>query len=108
MDWFRDKKVVITGGSSGIGRAVALLLARRGAEVCIIGRTREKLDSALREIRSKASGRKFNAVQADVADRRQLIAAAPSIVENLGGIDILVNCAGITRLYRYNSRRRVG
>jgi 3-dehydrosphinganine reductase len=96
MDWFRDKKVVITGGSSGIGRAVALLLARRGAEVCIIGRTREKLDSALREIRSKASGRKFNAVQADVADRRQLIAAAPSIVENLGGIDILVNCAGIT------------
>jgi 3-dehydrosphinganine reductase len=96
MDWYRDKKVIITGGSSGIGKAAALLLARRGAEVCIIGRTREKLDSALREIRSKASGRKLNAVQADVADRRQLAAAAPSIVETLGGIDILINCAGIT------------
>ncbi|MBN2189087.1 MAG: SDR family oxidoreductase [Chitinispirillaceae bacterium] len=96
MDWYRDKKIVITGGSSGIGKAAALLLARHGAEVCIIGRTREKLDSALRDISSRASGRKLNAVQADVTDRNQLAAAAPSIVETLGGIDILINCAGIT------------
>jgi 3-dehydrosphinganine reductase len=97
MEWYRDKKVVITGGSSGIGKAAALLLARYGAEVCIIGRDRIKLDNALQEIRSKsADGRKFSAVTADVSDRRQVNAAAPSIVESLGGIDVLINCAGIT------------
>jgi 3-dehydrosphinganine reductase len=95
MDWFRDKKVVITGGSSGIGRATALLLARRGAEVCIIGRTREKLDGVRGELRSAASERKCCAFQADVSDRGRMNAAAPSIVETLGGIDILINCAGI-------------
>lgn len=98
MEWYRDKKVVITGGSSGIGKAAALLLAEYGAEVIIVGRSREKLDSALREIRSKAFGtiQKFSAVSADVSDRGQINAAAPSIVANLGGIDVLINCAGIT------------
>jgi 3-dehydrosphinganine reductase len=98
MEWYKDKKVVITGGSSGIGKSTALLLAKRGAEVCIIGRDRQKLDAALQEIRSKATGagRKFSAVSADVSDRKQMNAAAPSIVETLGGIDILINSAGIT------------
>ena len=98
MKWYQDKKVVITGGSSGIGKAAALLLARQGAEICIIGRNREKLEAALQEIRSKAAGngRKFSAVPADVSDRGQIKAAAPSIVETLGGIDVLINCAGIT------------
>ena len=98
MEWCLDKKVVLTGGSSGIGKAAALLLARSGAEVCIIGRDRKKLDNALQEIRSKSvgDGQKFSAVTADVSDRGQIKAAAPTIVETLGGIDVLINCAGIT------------
>jgi 3-dehydrosphinganine reductase len=98
MEFYRDKKVVITGGSSGIGKATALLLARRGAECCIIGRNREKLDRAIGEIRAKAAGtsQKFCSAAADVSNRRQMSEVTPSILETLGGIDILINCAGIT------------
>ncbi len=100
MDWYKDKRVVITGGSSGIGKATAVLLAQWGAHCCIIGRDKQRLDGALREIRSKAqnkaSAQKIIAVSGDVSDRKQLNTAAPAIVRDLGGIDILINCAGIT------------
>jgi 3-dehydrosphinganine reductase len=101
MEWYKGKRAVITGGSSGIGKATATLLAEWGAHCCIMGRDKQKLDSALREIRSKVpqkpgSAPKIIAVPCDVSDRKQLNAAAPSIVADLGGIDILINCAGIT------------
>ena len=100
MEWYRDKRVVVTGGSSGIGKSTAMLLSQWGAQCCIIGRDKQKLENALHEIRSKAagagSGQKLIAVPADVSDRGQMNAAAQSIVKELGGIDVLVNCAGIT------------
>lgn len=98
MEWYTDKKVVITGGSSGIGKAAAILLAQWGANCCIIGRDKQRLADALREIRQAAPSpdRKLCVYSCDVSDRRQFLAAAPSIVKDLGGIDILINCAGIT------------
>ena len=98
MEWYKDKRAVITGGSSGIGKATAILLAQWGAHCCIIGRDKQRLADALREIRQAAPApdRKLCVFSCDVSDRRQLIAAAPSIVKDLGGIDILINCAGIT------------
>jgi 3-dehydrosphinganine reductase len=98
MDWYKDKKVVITGGSSGIGKAVGLLLAQWGAHCCIIGRDKQRLGNTLREIRSAAlaSAQKLCVFSCDVSDRQQLFTGAPSIVQDLGGIDILINCAGIT------------
>jgi 3-dehydrosphinganine reductase len=92
MDWFAKKKVVITGGSSGIGKAAGMLCAQWGASVCIMARTPSRLESAVGEIRSyaKSSDQKIVSMAVDVADRAQVQGAAPSIVSQLGGIDILI------------------
>ena len=98
MNWYADKKVVITGGSSGIGKATAILLAKRDAHICLLGRDRGKLDRALEEVRSAAAvkGQRLSAVSCDVSDRLQLRESVPAVLNSLGGIDILINSAGIT------------
>jgi 3-dehydrosphinganine reductase len=98
MHWYCDKKAVITGGSSGIGKAVAIQLAKWGAHVCICARDTARLERACEEIRSQARSEdvKITFISIDVADRRQVRAAAAEAVGLLGGIDILINCAGIT------------
>jgi 3-dehydrosphinganine reductase len=98
MNWYADKKVVITGGSSGIGRATALLLAKAGAHVGLIARDQAKLDGVAKELRAAAVSehQKFIAVSCSVADRALLNEAARSIVSELGGIDVLINSAGVT------------
>jgi 3-dehydrosphinganine reductase len=98
MNWYAEKKVVITGGSSGIGKATAMLLAQWGAHVCICARDATRLEQSRGEIRAQAQSKsvKIVSIAMDVADRRQVRAAAPEAVKLLGGIDILINCAGIT------------
>ena len=98
MGWYTDKKVVITGGSSGIGRATALLLAGAGASVGLIARDKAKLDGVLKELRTLAVSehQTFAAVSCSVTDRALLNESARSLVSTLGGIDILINSAGIT------------
>lgn len=98
MEWFKGKKIVITGGSSGIGKATAVLCAQWGAHVCIAGRDAKKLEAAMEQIRpfAKAPGQKVVSVSVDVSDRSQVNKVAPDIVGRLGGIDVLINCAGIT------------
>jgi len=97
MSWFTNKKVVITGGSSGIGKAAAILLAKQGASVCIVARNESKLTAALDEIRELTASRDqiVIAKSIDISDRAAVMAAAPDIIAKLGGIDVLVNCAGI-------------
>jgi 3-oxoacyl-[acyl-carrier protein] reductase len=90
------KAAVVTGGSRGIGRAIALRLATQGADVCISykGNTAAAQEAVAQ---MEALGRKAYAVQADSADpesAKELVAAA---LGQLGKIDILVNNAGITR-----------
>jgi 3-dehydrosphinganine reductase len=96
---FTGKRVFITGGSSGIGKAIAADLLDAGAHVCIAARGQARLDEALTELRTRA--RKptqiVTCLALDVGDREAVDAAAPVILERLGGsIDILINNAGVT------------
>lgn len=84
---------VVTGGSSGIGRAMAEALARAGARVVIVARGQEKLFDAVRALES--NGCEAAAVSADLGIRIDVRAAAEAVVEKFGEPDILVNCAGI-------------
>lgn len=83
----------VTGGSGGIGSAVATELAAEGCEVAITGRDLKRLEAAAQEISAK-TGRQVLAVPADTSNRSEVDDAAHHIEQQLGGIDILVNCAG--------------
>ena len=85
----------VTGGTSGIGRALALGLAEAGADVVPSSRRREQVDDAAAEI--EARGRRTVRVASDVTDRPSLEAALAAVLKGLGRVDILVNCAGRTK-----------
>jgi NAD(P)-dependent dehydrogenase (short-subunit alcohol dehydrogenase family) len=89
----QGKRALVTGGSRGIGKAVAQVLAQEGADVAILARDRARLDAAAAEI-AAVSGRKVVAVAADTTDDTQVVRAFAEAVQALGGgIDILVNAA---------------
>jgi len=83
---------VVTGASSGIGRAVAFRLARRGVRVALVARTRPALEVVAAAILSR--GVHARVYPCDVADPAAVLAAHGLIVEELGSADILVNAAG--------------
>lgn len=99
MSYYKGKKVVVTGGSSGIGRSVALDLARRGADVAIWARRQTLLDATLEELQGAAVSptQRFVAVSVDVTDRMALKTAATQTIEALGGLDVLVNNSGFAQ-----------
>jgi NAD(P)-dependent dehydrogenase (short-subunit alcohol dehydrogenase family) len=88
----RDKVIVVTGGSSGIGHATALKLAGAGAKVVIIARDPEKLEATRREI-DDAGGRCFT-YSCDLSDMNAIDAVAKKILADHGAVDFLVNNAG--------------
>jgi len=88
----QDRVVVVTGASSGIGRATALLLGRHGAKVMLVSRTREKLD-ALREEIEKEGGRAY-VYPADLSDLEACDAMIQQVLADHGQVDILINNAG--------------
>ncbi len=87
----RDKEALVTGGSRGIGRAVALALAAEGAHVAICGRTPETLESTAGDIR--ALGAQAWPIQADVSRLLDVEDCVAETVTSAGGLDILVNNA---------------
>ncbi len=93
-DRFKDKTVVVTGASAGVGRATALLFARRGARIGLIARGTEALEATRREI--EAAGGSALACVADVSDAQALDAAAERIERELGPIEVWVNNAMVT------------
>src|SRR5699024_2687501 len=88
----KDKVVMITGATSGIGKATALKLARAGATVLVIARTPEKLSETLDEI-SKIGG-KAKAYQCDVSDMEECQRLVQEALADFGHVDVLVNNAG--------------
>ncbi|RWF92248.1 MAG: SDR family NAD(P)-dependent oxidoreductase [Mesorhizobium sp.] len=82
---FRGKTAVVTGASAGVGRAVALRLAREGAKVALIARDKPALSQLKAEIEGK--GGEALAIAADVSDAAKVVAAADEIESTLGPID---------------------
>jgi short-subunit dehydrogenase len=89
-----SRSVVITGGTAGVGRAVALRFARAGDRVCVIGRARGGVDATVREI--EAAGAEVLGIAADVSERQALFDVADQVVQRWGGIDVWVNNAMAT------------
>jgi len=90
-----SRVALVTGASRGIGRAVALALARKGADVALAARHPGPAEEVAEEIRSL--GRRTVVLELDVADLPKVEEAAKRIEEALGKVSILVNNAGITR-----------
>src|SRR5262245_16280311 len=91
--FWSGKCVLVTGASSGIGRAVALELARRGAKVGLIARRTEPLAQLAGEIRAAGGQAEFRA--ADVTDAAVLSALANELEQSLGACDVAIANAGI-------------
>ncbi|RWK56802.1 MAG: SDR family NAD(P)-dependent oxidoreductase [Mesorhizobium sp.] len=91
---FRGKTAVITGASAGVGRAVALRLAREGAKLALIARDKPALSQLKAEIEGK--GGEALAIAADVSDAAKVVAAADEIESTLGPIELWINNAMAT------------
>lgn len=87
------RRVLVTGGNRGLGRAFALALAEAGADVAIAGRDTERNDRVVAEIAER--GRRGLAVTADITRREDVTAMVEQVTAELGGIDVLVNNAGV-------------
>jgi 3-oxoacyl-[acyl-carrier protein] reductase len=88
----KDRIALVTGGGSGLGRAIALLFAEEGAHVIVNELRLEAAEQTVASMKGPAGGR---AIQADVADSAQVKAMFATIEREVGGLDILVNNAGI-------------
>ena len=88
----KDRVALVTGGGSGLGRAIALLFAEEGARVVVNELRLDAAERVVAEMTGPAGGR---AIQADVADSAQVKTMFATIERELGGLDVLVNNAGI-------------
>lgn len=92
MNYWQNKCVIVTGGTSGLGRSLVLKLVGLGAKVAFCGRSKEKMNDVLNEIKSeenKVYGETF-----DITEEDKIISFIKSVEEKLGGVDVLINCAG--------------
>ncbi len=94
------KTALISGGSRGIGRSVALALANNGVDVAICGRNQDSLDTTANEIR--ATGVQCWPIQADVSRVEDIEQLMNSVADNCGGLDILVNNAVTSNSARFD------
>jgi meso-butanediol dehydrogenase/(S,S)-butanediol dehydrogenase/diacetyl reductase len=92
----QNKVAVITGAGQGIGRAIALRLARDGAHIAIVDLNEAKTQAVAEEV--KKIGRKATTFKADVTKREEVYAAVEHAEKALGGFDVMVNNAGIAQV----------
>jgi NADP-dependent 3-hydroxy acid dehydrogenase YdfG len=96
MTRLQDTVGLVTGASSGIGEATARELARHGAAVALVARRKDRLDALAAEI--AGGGGRALAIEADITDQEQAIAAVKRTVDELGRLDTVVNNAGVMLL----------
>ncbi len=95
------KAAAVTGGSEGVGRAIAAALAQAGCNVAVCARRRPALDAAAAEL-ARASGRRVEPIVADVADAADAHAFVTRTADAFGRLDILVNNAGGPGAHRFD------
>lgn len=93
----QGKVALITGGGSGIGKASAQLMAREGAKVAVIGRTKEKLDNTVADIRQQ--GGEGLSISADISQPEPMQQVMQEIIERWGRLDIVFAHAGINGVW---------
>jgi NAD(P)-dependent dehydrogenase (short-subunit alcohol dehydrogenase family) len=86
----QGKRAIVTGGSRGIGKAIARELAREGVDVAIVARTKGPLEAAAKEL-AEETGRRIIPLAADVTSKAQVDATVAQAASELGGLHILVN-----------------
>ncbi|MGH7899542.1 MAG: SDR family oxidoreductase [Candidatus Binatia bacterium] len=96
----RDKTCMITGATSGIGRAAAIEIARLGARLIVVGRDRERGEAALREIRDRSGNGDVELLLADLSSQQSIRALAGELLARDRPLHVLVNNAGIFALRR--------
>ncbi len=92
MDTLKNQLAVVTGASSGIGKAIAITLAGQEAEVCLVARRREALETVAEQIR--AIGGRSYVSGADLTNDEEIQALAEKIIRDFGRVDVLVLCGG--------------
>lgn len=97
----KGRRIILTGASEGIGRALALELAARGARVSLAARDRERLDSLAQECRTR--GGEALAVPTDVTSQQDLEWLVAETVKSFGGVDVVIHNAGITMWSRFDA-----
>ena len=98
MQNIKGKVVAITGASSGMGKAIAIELAKNGAKVVLGARRTEQLQQIVKEIKSEGGDATF--AQIDVKNKADLVRLVNTAVEQYGKLDVIVNNAGISQLSR--------
>jgi short-subunit dehydrogenase len=97
----KGRRIILTGASEGIGRALALELAARGARIAVAARDRERLESLAAECRVR--GGEALAVPTDVSNAQDLEWLVAETLKGFGGIDVVIHNAGITMWSRFDA-----
>src|SRR3954468_3836141 len=93
MRHIRGKRALVTGAASGIGQAIALALAKQGADVCLVDIDEPGLNAAAAEV--EALGVRVLAIRCDVSEKTDIAAAVERLLGQWGGLEVLVNNAGV-------------
>jgi short-subunit dehydrogenase len=96
------RRIILTGASEGIGRALALALTAAGARVALAARDRDRLDSLVRECRQRGAGEAI-AIPTDVTNAQDCEWLVEKTVKSFGGVDVVVHNAGVTMWSRFDA-----